>query len=718
MIKKKLASCSSNFRTKKFKNKQRKLILKKHLTFPFYLSIIWLICIILVNPIGDFPLNDDWSYGRNAQALALENKIYFDEWGAMTLIAHTMWGAFFCKIFGFSFTLLRFSTLVLGWLGLLVTYRFFQEGGMKKNLAFWATILLAFNPFYFANSFSYMTEVPFMFFLMSAAYFSLKAINDKGQKNILLAALFSIIATMIRQPGVLVPIAFFITYITKNKFSLKTVIQGITPSFLTLGSLILFTNWRNANYGLSKNFGKTSQLLDNITNGNLADAIASKSVGFFILWGLFLLPILIVLVANFWRKIPTIGKIISVVIALLLSYPFYHSLADSYLGNTFLNFGIGPLVLPFEGEFPISQIHKNDWKNFTLIGFISGIILLKWILIRTTQILFLIKNKTAAAVNWNTFFALATAFGYFAFLMLNNFYFDRYSLVALPFLILMLFPQNEDFSISRPLKIVGHLALAAIILFSIGATHDYLSWNRARWEAANYAHQTLQLEPTQINGGFEYKKWFGINFNRPPGFQGLEDWDDPREHYIISHSEQCLFTTIKIFPYTRYFPPKRDSIFLLEKGKFSQTDTIICNAELLSEDGQHFLTNQAEIQLMNVEARVSDQVHSGQYSILLDADHPYGFTFNMENLQPCEKILVTCWKFSPTNSVKAVMAMEGGFYLQNPDLIIDRDENGWTKQVQEFTVPKDFQGNKASFFLFNPSGEKVYFDDLMIVRIR
>ncbi len=691
--------------------------MKKYLTFSFYLSIIWLICIILVNPIGDFPLNDDWSYARNAKALAVENKIFFDDWGAMTLIAHTMWGAFFCKIFGFSFTALRFSTLVLGWCGLMATYLFFQEGGMQRKHAFWATILLAFNPFYFANSFSYMTEVPFMCFLMSAAYFSLKALNDKGQKNIFLAALFSIIATMIRQPGVLVPIAFLITYFAKNKLSLKTAIQGVTPSILTLGSLILFTNWRNANYGLSENFGKTSQLIDNITNGHLENAIATKASGFFIMWGLFLLPILIVLLANFWKKIPPLGKFISIVIALLLSYPYYHSLADSYLGNTFTNFGIGPIVLPSEGGIPIGHLHENDWKNFTFIGFICAIMLLQWILIRTAQLLFFIKNKSSDSVNWNTFFALATAFGYFAFLMLNNFYFDRYSLVAFPFLILMLFPQVENFSIPKPLRIFGQITLTAIILFSIGATHDYLSWNRARWEAVDYSHQTLELEAEKINGGFEYKKWFNINFNRPLGYQGLENWEDPREQFIISHTEQCLFTTIKGFPYTRYFPPKRDSIFLLEKGNFSQTDTIFCDAELLSEDGQHFLTNQSDIQLINTERRVSDKAHSGKYSILLEANNPYGFTFTMENLQPCEKILVSTWKLSSTKSIKAVLTMENGIHLKNPNFIVERNENGWVRQVQEFTIPKDAKKDKATFFLFNPTPEKVYFDDLMIVRI-
>jgi hypothetical protein len=692
--------------------------LKKYFTFPFYLSIIWLICIILVNPIGDFPLNDDWSYARNAQALALDNKIYFDDWGAMTLIAHTMWGALFCKIFGFSFTVLRFSTLVLGWIGLLVTYRFFQEGGMKEKQAFWATILLAFNPFYFANSFSYMTEVPFMCFLMSAAYFSLKALNGEEQKNILLAAVFSIIATMIRQPGILVPLAFLITYITKNKLSLRSVAHGFTPFLLTLGSLIMFTNWRNTNFGLSKNFGKTSQLIDNITNGNLENAIANKASGFFILWGLFLMPMLIVLLVHFWKKIPPLGKVISIVIALLLSYPYYHSLADSYIGNTFMNLGIGPIVLPNENSNTVNHLHQNDWKNFTLLGFISAIILLKWILIRTAQLLLFIKYKTSDSVNWNTFFALATAFGYFAFLMLNNFYFDRYSLVAFPFLILMLFPQGEKISIPKPLKIVGQITLATIILFSIGATHDYLSWNRARWEAVDYSHQTLKLTPPQVNGGFEYKKWFGINFNRPLGYQGLENWDDPREQYIISHSDLCIFKNIKSFPYVQYFPPKQHSIFLLKKQEFAQLDTILCGAELLSDDGQHFLTNREDIQLMNTDRRVSDKAHSGKYSILLESNNPYGFTFTLENLQPCEKILVSTWKFSPNNSIKAIITMGNVFYLQNPNFIVDREENGWVRQVQEFSIPKDAKTTNATFFLFNPTPEKVYFDDLMIVRIR
>jgi hypothetical protein len=37
--------------------------------------------------------------------------------------------------------------------------------------------------------------------------------------------------------------------------------------------------------------------------------------------------------------------------------------------------------------------------------------------------------------------------------------------------------------------------------FSIAATHDYLSWNRVRWEALNNLMETTQTPPEKIYGG-------------------------------------------------------------------------------------------------------------------------------------------------------------------------------------------------------------------------
>ncbi len=694
-------------------------MLKKIASYEVYLTIIWLLCILLVNPIGDFPLNDDWSYARNVKSLVLENKIFFDDWGAMTLIAHTLWGAFFCKIFGFSFTVLRCSTLFLGWLGLIATQAFFKEGGMSKKQAFWATLLVAFNPFYFTNAFSYMTEVPFLCFLMLAALFALKNINTQRNIYIIYLTIFSIIATLIRQPGVLIPIAFFFTYLLKNKFSFSNLIKATAPVFITFLSLSSFTYWRNTYYSLSVHFGKTEQLLDNIYNGSFARAIEVRAHGFFALWGLFLIPLLIILIPYFWKKTTWIVKFFVVGIALIMSYPYLQILDNIYLGNTFDNFGMGPMVLPSESKISPPKIHWKDWNNVFMVGFAFGIFLLQFILLRTFQIFNLIKNKTSPSVNWGSVFSLIAAFGYFAFLMLNNFYFDRYNLIAVPFLILLIAPLPEFLNPPKVFRWIGTLGFIIIMLFSIGATHDYLSWNRARWEALDFSEKDLQLQPEQINGGFEFKKMNKIESGRTTGWQYFEEWDSHPEQYILAHSKICKYNVIKTFPHRRLMPPRMDSIFILQKGKLTNFDSLTCGAEVITEDGKHFITNQEGILLQNTETQVSDRSHSGKHSILIHRGSEYSFTFTMKDVVPCEKISVTSWKYPPYNAIKAVMIIDGNEYIHNIDYVTAYEEHtGWGKCAQEFTIPTHINNNEVSFFLYNPSHEKVWFDDLTIVRMK
>lgn len=691
--------------------------MKKYLNFPFYLSIIWLICIILVNPIGDFPLNDDWSYGRNAKALALENKIYFDDWGAMTLIVHTMWGAFFCKIFGFSFTVLRFSTLLLGWAALLMTNLFFQEGGMNKKQAGWATLLLAFNPFFFTNAFTYMTEVPFMFFFITSSYFALKSINNKSDYNIIFTTLFSILAVLIRQHAVLVPLAFFFVFIIKNKLSLKTVIQSVIPFFLTFSTLNIFTNWRNSHYGLSENFGSTNTLYESIFNGRLELALQYKAQGFFTYWGLFLLPILILLIPYFLKRIPRIWMLVSIILTLIICYPYFSSQRD-FLGNTFNNLGVGYIGITTSSQDSPPQIGLNDWENIFLIALIAATFLVQWILIRTGQIFILIKNKDSNQVNWSTPFALIICFTYFCFLMLNNHYIDRYNLLAVPFLILLIAPFQQPFHLPKAFKVLSQISFLIIVFFSIGATHDYLSWNRARWEASDFAHDNYEVKPGLINGGFEYKFTYGNHYMRPHGWEDMETWNTTPEQFLISFSEECKYETKNTFPYQRYFPPKTDTIFLLKKEPVTFFDTITCNMDSLSEEGEFFLTNQDDLLLANAETRNSEKSYSGNYAVAINSGQEYALTFTIKNIEPCEKISVTLNRFPARHPAKAVMVYDQKYYLKNLDYLTILDKSDWGKLNQEFKIPADFKEKTLTFFLFNPSAEKVYFDDLIIMRMK
>ncbi len=77
------------------------------------LASLWVASLFVVNPIGDFPLNDDWSFGLAVKNLLQTGEFHPTGWTSMPLITQTLWGALFCLPGGFSFNALRFSTLAI-----------------------------------------------------------------------------------------------------------------------------------------------------------------------------------------------------------------------------------------------------------------------------------------------------------------------------------------------------------------------------------------------------------------------------------------------------------------------------------------------------------------------------------------------------------------------------------------------------------------------------
>jgi hypothetical protein len=91
------------------------------------ISAVWLLATALANPLGDFPLNDDWAWGLTAKRLAEGQGYHPTDWTEMTLFSHAVWGALFCLPAGFSFTALRVSTLALSLAGTLGLYGLLRQ---------------------------------------------------------------------------------------------------------------------------------------------------------------------------------------------------------------------------------------------------------------------------------------------------------------------------------------------------------------------------------------------------------------------------------------------------------------------------------------------------------------------------------------------------------------------------------------------------------------
>jgi hypothetical protein len=106
----------------------------------------WLALVLLANPTGSFPLNDDWSFSKAVENLVDHGRLAFTGWTSMTLVAQVLWGAAFCLPFGFSFLALRLSTVVLGAIGIVAAYALLRELGTARRIGLLGAAVIGLNP--------------------------------------------------------------------------------------------------------------------------------------------------------------------------------------------------------------------------------------------------------------------------------------------------------------------------------------------------------------------------------------------------------------------------------------------------------------------------------------------------------------------------------------------------------------------------------------------
>src|SRR5207249_2935668 len=124
------------------------------------------------------------------------------------LVVQVLWGALFCKLFGTSFTVLRASTLVLALSGVIATYAAARELGARRSVAFVVAAAVAVNPVYLLLSCTFMTDVPFFALAAVALWGFVRALRRGSSSALVVATVASVLATLIRQFGLVLPVAF------------------------------------------------------------------------------------------------------------------------------------------------------------------------------------------------------------------------------------------------------------------------------------------------------------------------------------------------------------------------------------------------------------------------------------------------------------------------------------------------------------------------------
>ena len=669
------------------------------------LLLLWCGAVTLVNPLGDFPLNDDWAYAQNTRALAVENRLFFSDWPAMTLIAHTLWGALFCKIFGFSFTVLRFSTLLMGLFGLAGFYKILTWAGLPRRMMWGLVLLLAFNPLWFVLANSYMTDVPFLAMLFWSTLFFLKTLERPTLWPLLAATFFAAWACFIRQLGLVAPSVFLLLFLYFQPVSWRNVLFALFPLAACFGAVEGFARWLESTGQLPEAYTGAGHLLKSVfTNTKLLDIAAERTGTALLTVGLFLLPF--VLGLNFrglqrrWQIWPVLLLGACCIWAAWKEFPY---------GNVFYNLGLGPKLLKDTdwGENIAPELPENYFlivKYAAAVG--AGLLLLSLSLWKS--------GTTPERHRLLRRFSMLFCLGYLGFICTNWVLIDRHLLPFVPFLSLFIGTRVGHFTN------FGVTLLGVYSFFSITATHDYLAWNRARWQAANRLLEQ-GVSPKKIDGGFEFNGWH-LTGARSQKAREMKSWWFVRDdEWLVSFGLQYGYDKEMAVPYQRWLPPGSDTIFASRRRPYTVRDSTWCDMERLSADSTAFLPTAGSLQPGNGNTRSTERARQGQFSMKLDPSAQFGATMLLDTFQEYDRLVVSVRRYPANADAGIVVTAEGveNVYFFEPAHIVERDSAGWGLLEMAVTLPRAAVGSKGKFYLWNPSSaQTVWFDELKIYRLR
>jgi hypothetical protein len=162
---------------------------------------------MLVRGGTDVPVIDDWVYAWSVENLVKTGRLQVLEFSAIYPIAQIVWGALFAAVAGFSFGAVRLSIVVLSACGCGAVYLTLRELGCRRVASLIGALALALDPLYFALSFSFMTEVPFVSFSSIALYCYVRSIARGDSRALWAGSWFALCAFLVRPIGIALPLA-------------------------------------------------------------------------------------------------------------------------------------------------------------------------------------------------------------------------------------------------------------------------------------------------------------------------------------------------------------------------------------------------------------------------------------------------------------------------------------------------------------------------------
>lgn len=555
--------------------------------FPWVaLLLVWGVIIVVVDPRGEFMVNDDWAFVRSLEAFRSTGSIMVTGWGppgapgGPALLVHLLLGDLFSRIFGFSLTTLRVAVLTMGILGSFGLMLLLRLAKVPPWLALLGTLTVVGNPLFLSECFTYMTDITFA----SLAVFAVLLLYLGAKKSSLawiIAGLVMVLAAILtRQIGVVILLAFLVScWVHPHGAAL-----GRAKLFF-LGLAFVVLPWI-AYEALLAHLGSSPLTQHQVIHNIFAFPREKGFLDylFFIFSSLFCFglgysaffvsPILTGRLILSWRS--RYCRYLLLIFALSVVLFEIAILTDLihppmiFFGNIIYNFGIGPILL--------KDTYILDIPRLAVISRAAYYGLVSWaaLALGVMLILFLtyvrqwFQTGFATEDRDNAFLCslvLLAALFYFGIITLTYFH-DRYLIPVLIFLVIWLVIDRSASlgGAETCWKIMpGFVMVICLGVWSTCQVHDFLALKRSQAKAHDYALQKLHVNPCFMDGGFEFNGYYCYrNDFQPP--KDLSWWWVSREDYLITLGPLPGYRVIQTFPFQRYCGPPR-AIYLLQPLK-------------------------------------------------------------------------------------------------------------------------------------------------------
>jgi hypothetical protein len=478
-------------------------------------SLVFVLCVLASRPYVEMGINDDWSYARTAQLLAQTGHISYNGWATAMLGWQLYVAALFIKLFGFSFTVVRFSMLPVTMAAAFLLQRTFVRAGLIEWNATLATLTLVLSPLYLPLAVTYMTDVPGLFVLVVCLYACLRTVQAATPRAtiawICFATISNAIGGTVRQVawlGLLVMVPCTLWLVRRRPRVLVFAVPVLLASVAFIVGAIHWFQQQPYSWPellVSRHFGSPE-----------LRQLIRQMVGVAIELPLFLLPVLLAFTSALHHRVRrdtmaiAVGCFLAMFVAVIYVANWQHApglepVLPNYvslrgLADTFGILGPRPTVL------------QTNVRVFLTVLVFIGVFGFLTILLTGKGRPVSPANRRGK-VSWHDLAVMLVPFSlaYLALLTPRTSYdavYDRY-LLELMVVALIFAVRYYQEQIQSRLPGSSLVLILLIAAYSIAGTHDVFAMYRGRLAAVNEL-RSAGLPDTSIDGGFEFDAWTQI----------------------------------------------------------------------------------------------------------------------------------------------------------------------------------------------------------------